>query len=77
MTPSRGHGGTNQSQCPRCGRLQPDGDGLGVIYCPACGYCVHAALYGDVCEYCGQVDTTQMEINKIRNQLTRSMEMGI
>jgi len=45
--------------CPQCGTDYEDFDGLGVVCCPACGYCTHAA--GEVidgkmiCSYCDQV----------------------
>jgi hypothetical protein len=39
--------------CPRCGRESEDFDGLGVLYCESCGYCVHASVTNGVCDYCG------------------------
>lgn len=46
--------------CPRCGAEQEDYDGLGVIHCEACGYCVHPAATGDICDICG-ADVTKQE----------------
>ena len=55
-------------QCPRCGLLIPDFDGIDVIahtlqpndkWPPACGYCSHPALDGNTCQICGAVVGTQ------------------
>jgi len=43
-----------QSPCPRCSRPQPDPDGLGVLHCTACGYCVHPNEQDGVCGFCGK-----------------------
>jgi len=45
-----------RTPCPRCGRLQRDWDGVGVIRC-ACGYCAHLSWRGIdgewICDHCG------------------------
>lgn len=46
--------------CPRCGAEQEDCDGFGVVHCEACGYCVHPAATGDICDICG-ADVTKQE----------------
>lgn len=40
--------------CPRCGAEHEDFDGLGVLYCGSCDYCVHASATGGVCDFCGK-----------------------
>jgi hypothetical protein len=40
--------------CPKCGTVQVDLDGFGVLYCPACVYCQHASRSDDVCGFCGK-----------------------
>jgi hypothetical protein len=42
--------------CPKCGDQQEDFDGVGVVYCEKCGFCTHAAITGDTCNFCGAVD---------------------
>lgn len=50
--------------CPRCGRLEEDFDGFGILahtkpaYEHGCGYCSHPARAGDVCEICGEYNNT-------------------
>jgi len=39
-------------QCPRCGHEKEDFDGLGMLHCIKCGWCEHAAVTGDRCDYC-------------------------
>lgn len=41
--------------CPKCHAVQEDHDGLGVLYCEACGYCTHASASGEpmTCDFCG------------------------
>lgn len=39
--------------CPKCKAEYEDFDGFGVLFCPACRYCKHAARTDGVCEYCG------------------------
>lgn len=50
--------------CPKCGATYDDFDGVGVVYCEACGFCQHLARRGErpdtegaprvwICEYCG------------------------
>lgn len=48
--------------CPRCGTTYDDFDGLGVVFCDACGFCRHVTWSGDwpgggrpemVCDFCG------------------------
>lgn len=63
------------NECPRCGLLVPDFDGLSFIahtlqpdekWPPACGYCTHPALDGNTCAICGSVEgTTQYRVTKI------------
>lgn len=38
--------------CPKCGAEQEDLDGFGVLFCPACRYCTHASVTGNVCGFC-------------------------
>lgn len=44
--------------CPKCGRQEPDYDGMGLAYCETCGYCDHRAadyLDGELtCCMCGE-----------------------
>lgn len=40
--------------CPTCGAVQVDLDGFGVLFCPACGYCVHSSRTDDICGFCGK-----------------------
>jgi hypothetical protein len=40
--------------CPRCEAPQPDYDGLGVLFCEACGFCEHASWSEGKCDYCGK-----------------------
>lgn len=40
--------------CPQCGKEYDDGDGFGVLYCPECGYCIHASVTDGKCDYCGK-----------------------
>jgi hypothetical protein len=46
--------------CPRCAAEYPDFDGVGVLYCPRCGFCKHASRSlgpdGWVCGFCGDVE---------------------
>lgn len=43
------------AQCPKCGALQEDYDGFGVLYCDSCGYCKHPTQQGDgTCSICGE-----------------------
>ena len=48
-----------QSQCPQCGRWEPDLDGFGILahvkpaYPAGCGYCEHPSIDGGVCGICG------------------------
>ncbi len=47
--------------CPICKTEYQDFDGLGIIYCNNCGYCIHASSTFDealnvyICDYCGKV----------------------
>lgn len=41
--------------CPKCGRESPDMDGFGLMFCVGCGYCTHASITDDVCNFCGSV----------------------
>lgn len=41
------------AECPKCGWMQEDHDGFGVLHCFKCGYCTHAAVDGNVCSLCG------------------------
>lgn len=38
--------------CPECDEPQEDYDGFGFCFCEACGYCIHASVTGDTCDYC-------------------------
>lgn len=48
-----------ETQCPRCGRWEPDYDGLGVLahiqpaYEHGCGYCSHPCIDDGRCGLCG------------------------
>jgi len=39
--------------CPKCKVEQPDLDGFGVLYCEACGYCLHPTMTDRKCDLCG------------------------
>jgi len=42
-------------QCPKCGNEEEDFDGLGMLCCPKCDYCIHPNNDGDdICGYCGE-----------------------
>lgn len=41
-------------RCPKCGAFEEDFDGLGFLYCDQCGYCVHASITNDKCDFCGK-----------------------
>lgn len=53
-----------EMDCPACGKVYEDFDGVGVVYCPpdqgGCGYCRHLARSGppirSVCDFCGDVE---------------------
>lgn len=53
-----------RSQCPRCGRWEPDFDGFGILahvkpgYPEGCGYCMHPSIDGGVCGICGDTVAT-------------------
>lgn len=38
--------------CPKCGALQEDHDGVGVLACIKCDYCTHPSVTGGVCDIC-------------------------
>ncbi len=40
--------------CPKCGAVEPDYDGLGVLYCEKCGHCEHASLTERRCDFCNE-----------------------
>jgi len=44
--------------CPQCYAICDDYDGVGILYCERCGYCVHASMSGDplTCDFCGHED---------------------
>jgi len=48
--------------CPKCGELQQDFDGFGVVFCESCGYCVHPSWSFNesrkrfACEVCGKLE---------------------
>ena len=46
--------------CPKCGGLQPDYDGFGVLSCQFddCEYCSHPTSTGGVCGTCGETEST-------------------
>ena len=46
-------------RCPKCEREHEDHDGFGVLYCQHCGFCEHASITGDTCDFCGAVDDPQ------------------
>lgn len=41
--------------CPQCDLEYEDFDGFGILHCEKCGYCVHASISGDVCDYCEKI----------------------
>jgi hypothetical protein len=47
-----------QMRCPKCGAIYDDFDGVGVLHCPACGYCIHPATKTidgkETCCVCGR-----------------------
>lgn len=49
--------------CPRCGKEQPDFDGIGVIFCEVCRFCRHLSrgfpAAEGVCNYCGDRDVAE------------------
>lgn len=49
--------------CPKCGKVEEDFDGFGVLYCGACGYCTHPAIQDGVCDLClrGINDSSESE----------------
>jgi hypothetical protein len=63
-----------QMACPSCGAVQPDLDGFGVLFCPACGYCQHASVSGDICGFCGKSVMTCQRCNG--SGVLRGMEVG-
>jgi ribosomal protein L37AE/L43A len=55
-----------EMKCPRCGRLEPDFDGFGMLahtkpaFEHGCGYCSHPSCDGDgngnwICGICGEM----------------------
>ena len=44
------------AECRKCHAEQPDLDGFGVLYCEACGYCMHPTCSEGKCELCGRVE---------------------
>jgi ribosomal protein L37AE/L43A len=38
--------------CPECNAEYDDFDGFGILYCEKCGYCSHASVTGDICQFC-------------------------
>jgi len=65
-----------QTKCPKCGRLEPDHDGFGMLshikpaYEHGCGWCSHPGRDKDesgrwVCNYCGDV----LEDRTVREEL--------
>jgi hypothetical protein len=49
------------TNCPRCGREEPDFDGFGILahtkpaYINGCGYCAHPSRDNGVCGICGDI----------------------
>lgn len=41
-----------QVRCPECQSTQDDMDGFGVLYCEKCGYCAHASINDERCDFC-------------------------
>lgn len=41
-----------QTTCPKCGHLEDDHDGFGVLYCEYCGYCTHPSITDETCDLC-------------------------
>lgn len=52
--------------CPKCDRKHEDHDGIGVLFCEHCGYCTHASVTGDTCDFCGAVDDPYEAIGESR-----------
>lgn len=46
------------AECPKCHAEQADLDGFGVLYCEACGYCLHPAVADGKCELCGRDESS-------------------
>ena len=44
-------------QCPGCGIVANDYDGIGFVACTSCGLCTHPSRDGGVCGICGDVET--------------------
>ena len=38
--------------CPSCKHEHEDHDGFGVLYCERCGYCAHASISNEQCDFC-------------------------
>ena len=57
---SGGHG-----QCPSCGAIAPDADGVGIVKCH-CGWCSHISATGGTCDLCGK----DMEKSNAQNGAT-------
>lgn len=60
-----------QMKCPKCGAVYDDFDGVGVLHCPACGYCVHPATETvdgkTTCCVCGRETTKKEKRNNEEN----------
>ena len=50
------------AQCPKCKEWLADYDGMGVLYHDECGYCSHASITDDVCQFCGNYDYYPKEL---------------
>lgn len=51
------------AKCPQCGTEYDDYDGVGVSYCPACGYCKHLVIYHGRCVECGEIVKRERTLN--------------
>lgn len=45
------------AECPSCGAMHEDHDGLGVLYCDKCWYCEHPSASDSPlrCDICGRL----------------------
>lgn len=58
-------------RCPRCGQLEPDMDGFGMLAHAPCGYCTHPSITDGVCGIC------EVEIGTQRAARARGTEHAV